>query len=325
MTLDPSTEQAFSARPSAELIQQIRESVSSFIRGKDTVIDLALTCLLAEGHLLLDDVPGVGKTSLARSLAHSLGITWNRIQFTPDVLPSDVTGVSVFNQGSGGFEFHAGPVFASVVLADEINRATPRTQSALLEAMEEKTVTVDGTTHQLPSPFIVIATQNPVDMAGTYPLPEAQLDRFLMRASIGYPDQESEVSIVADHHAGKRVSELAPVISHAEVVALIASVNAIAVDPSILDYIVRIVAATRTVDGVSIGSSPRGSIAMLRAVRAWSLIQGRTYALPGDVQTLAEPVLAHRIVMDVDGETQGFTGASVVSHVLANVPAPQPN
>jgi len=324
MTFDQSPDQINAGSTPADLIGAVRASVSSFIRGKDTVIDLALTCLLAEGHLLLDDVPGVGKTSLARALANSLGITWNRLQFTPDVLPSDVTGVSVFNQGTGAFEFHAGPIFASVVLADEINRATPRTQSALLEAMEEKTVSVDGVTHVLPSPFIVIATQNPVDMAGTYPLPEAQLDRFLIRTSIGYPDFDSEISVVADHHAGKKVSELSAVVTPTDVKYLIEAANAVRVDPTVVDYIVRIVAATRTAEGVSIGSSPRGSIGLLRAVRARSLILGRDYALPGDVQVLAEPVLAHRIVMDVDGEARGVDGSAVVSQILATVPAPQP-
>ena len=324
MTIDQSNETFESAHRSGELIDQVRASISSFIRGKDHVIDLSLTCLLAEGHLLLDDVPGVGKTSLARALANSLGITWNRLQFTPDVLPSDITGVSVFNQGSGRFEFHPGPVFASVILADEINRATPRTQSALLEAMEEKTVSVDGVTHKLPSPFIVIATQNPVDMAGTYPLPEAQLDRFLIRTSIGYPDLDSEISVVIDHHSGKRVSELSAVVTPGDVQVLIAAANSVSVDQSVVDYIVRIVAATRTADGVSIGSSPRGSIGLLRAVRARSLILGRNYALPGDVQALAEPVLAHRIVMDVDGEARGLSGSAVIKSILSTLPAPQP-
>lgn len=324
MTFDQSHDQTGAEFTLRDLIGSVQGSVSSFIRGKNTTIDLALTCLLAEGHLLLDDVPGVGKTSLARALANSLGITWNRIQFTPDVLPSDVTGVSVFNQGIGGFEFHAGPIFASVVLADEINRATPRTQSALLEAMEEKTVSVDGVTHALPSPFLVIATQNPVDMAGTYPLPEAQLDRFLIRTSIGYPDFEAEISVVTDHHAGKKVSELSAMVTPANVRSLIEAANSVNVDPTVVEYIVRVVAATRTAEGVSIGSSPRGSIGLLRAVRARSLIFGRDYALPGDVQVLAEPVLAHRIVMDVDGESRGLDGSAVVSQILATVPAPQP-
>lgn len=318
--LPPGDGQAFATT----VVDQVRAAVAGFIRGKDEVIDLALVCLLAEGHLLLDDVPGVGKTSLARALANSLGVPWNRVQFTPDVLPSDVTGVSVFNQGTGSFEFHPGPVFASVVLADEINRATPRTQAALLEAMEEHTVSVDGVTHALPSPFIVIATQNPVDMAGTYPLPEAQLDRFLMRASIGYPDHAAEVAVVTDHHAGARVSAVSPVVTPDEVRALISAAESTAVDPSVLDYIVRLVTWTRTAPGVTLGASPRGSVALLRAVRARALIEGRGFATPGDVQALAEPVLAHRLVIDVDGLARGVTGASVVADAVADVPAPQP-
>lgn len=306
------------------VVDQVRAAVASFIRGKDEVIDLALVCLLAEGHLLLDDVPGVGKTSLARALANSLGVPWNRVQFTPDVLPSDVTGVSVFNQGTGSFEFHPGPVFASVVLADEINRATPRTQAALLEAMEEGTVSVDGVTRHLPAPFIVIATQNPVDMSGTYPLPEAQLDRFLMRATIGYPDHAAEVSVLTDHHHGAKVSTIEPVISPDEVRALISAAAEVTVDPAVLDYIVRLVSATRVAPNVTLGSSPRGSVALLRASRARALMRGRSYVMPGDVQALAEPVLAHRLVVDVDGEARGVTGPSVIADVVASVPAPQP-
>ena len=320
----PADPRTGSSEAVAAAVGRVRGSVAGFIRGKDEVIDLALVCLLAEGHLLLDDVPGVGKTSLARALANSLGVQWNRIQFTPDVLPSDVTGVSVFNQGTGAFEFHPGPVFASVVLADEINRATPRTQAALLEAMEERTVSVDGVTHRLPSPFIVIATQNPVDMAGTYPLPEAQLDRFLMRASIGYPDHAAEVSVVTDHHRGAKVSSIEAVLEPSEVTGLIAAAERVSVDPAVLDYIVRLVAATRTAPNVTLGASPRGSVALLRASRARALAAGRSHVTPGDVQALAEPVLAHRIVVDVDGEARGVTGGGVVAEVVASVPAPQP-
>lgn len=302
----------------------ICDAVAGFIQGKADVIRLSVTCLLAEGHLLLDDVPGVGKTSLARALSNAMGVSWNRIQFTPDVLPSDITGVSVFNQSHGSFEFHPGPVFASVILADEINRATPRTQSALLEAMEEHTVTVDGETRSLPSPFMVIATQNPVDMAGTYPLPEAQLDRFLMRSTIGYPDHETEVDVVVNHHRGARVSEVHPALDADGVRWLIASAAEVAVDREVMDYIVRIVAATRTAPGVSLGASPRGSVGLLRATRARALIEGRSFVNPGDVQALAQPVLAHRILLDVDGQAHGVTGASVVDDVIASVPAPQP-
>jgi MoxR-like ATPase len=307
-----------------DAITRVRESVAGFIRGKSEVIDLAMVAVLAEGHLLLDDIPGVGKTSLARALAHSMGVSWNRIQFTPDVMPSDITGVSVYNQGKNEFEFHPGPVFSSVVLADEINRATPRTQSALLEAMEERTVSVDGVTRELPAPFVVIATQNPVDMAGTYPLPEAQLDRFLIRTSIGYPDHAAEVAVVSDHHAGSRVGMVQSVISATDVEQLIAAAADVSVDPAILDYLVRLVGYTRSAAGVTLGASPRGSIGLLRASRARALMQGRNFVTPGDIQALAAPVLAHRIVMDVDGVAEGRTGESVVADAVASVSAPQP-
>jgi MoxR-like ATPase len=308
----------------AEAISRIADAVAGFVRGKSDVIELSLTCLLAEGHLLLDDVPGVGKTSLARALSQAMGLRWRRIQFTPDVLPSDITGVSIYNQGTASFAFHKGPVFASIVLADEINRATPRTQSALLEAMEERTVSVDGVTRDLPRPFVVIATQNPVDMAGTYPLPEAQLDRFLIRASIGYPDHGAEVEVVSNHHHGVQVSSIEAVTSPEEVLALIAAAARVTVEPDVIDYVVRIVTATRTAAGVALGSSPRGSVGLLRAIRARALVQGRSYATPGDVQVLAEPVLAHRILLDVDGQARGLTGASVIAEVVSATPAPQP-
>lgn len=294
------------------------------MRGKADVIELSLTCLLAEGHLLLDDVPGVGKTSLARALAQAMGMKWRRIQFTPDVLPSDITGVSIYNQGTGAFAFHKGPVFASVVLADEINRATPRTQSAMLEAMEERTVSVDGVTRDLPRPFIVIATQNPVDMAGTYPLPEAQLDRFLIRTSIGYPDAAAEVEVVTGHHLGHQVSAIEAVVSPEEVLAIIGATSRISVAPDVIDYVVRIVTATRTAPGVALGSSPRGSVGLLRAIRARALLQGRGFATPGDVQALAEPVLSHRVLLDVDGQARGLTGAAVIADIVQATPAPQP-
>ncbi|MDP2287936.1 MAG: MoxR family ATPase [Actinomycetota bacterium] len=310
---------------SEQRISSLLSAMGGFIQGKPEVTDLAVTCLLAEGHLLLEDVPGVGKTSLARVLSIAAGVSWHRIQCTPDVLPSDVTGVSIWDPGTKEFEFHPGPVFASVVLADEINRATPRTQAALLEAMEEHTVSVDGVTHALPSPFFVIATQNPIEMAGTYPLPEAQLDRFLMRTSIGYPDHSAEVAVLSRHHAGDRVSDVLPVLSHADLSDLIASAASVEVDGVVLDYIVRIVSATRTKSGVLLGASPRGSLGLLRAARARALVRGRSFVVPGDIQELAEPVLAHRLVLEADALANKATQAGVIAQIIEQVPAPQGN
>ncbi|MFM1966990.1 MAG: hypothetical protein RL134_2715 [Actinomycetota bacterium] len=299
--------------------EAIIDNVAGFIQGKRDVISLAVTCLLAEGHLLLEDVPGVGKTSLARSIAATLGMSWHRIQFTPDLLPSDVTGVSIFHQGSSSFEFHPGPVFAHVVLADEINRASPRTQSALLEVMEERTVTVDGVTHQVPRPFIVLATQNPIEMDGTFPLPEAQLDRFLMSVSIGYPDLESEVQVLANSHRGLSVDELSPVGSADDVRRMVALARGVHVDHSVMEYVVRLVAATRTTPGVRLGASPRGSVGLLRAAQVAAAMAGRTYVSPVDVQRLAVPVLAHRLVL-ADVEADAGVRAQAIEQVVAGVP-----
>lgn len=299
--------------------EAIIDNVAGFIQGKRDVISLAVTCMLAEGHLLLEDVPGVGKTSLARSIAATLGMSWHRIQFTPDLLPSDVTGVSIFHQGSGGFEFHPGPVFAHVVLADEINRASPRTQSALLEVMEERTVTVDGVTHQVPRPFLVLATQNPIEMDGTFPLPEAQLDRFLMSISIGYPDLASEVQVLANSHRGLSVDELAAVGSADDVRRMVALARGVHVDHSVMEYVVRLVSATRTTPGVRLGASPRGSVGLLRAAQVSAAMAGRTYVSPADVQRLAVPVLAHRLVL-ADVEADDGVRAQVIEQVVAGVP-----
>jgi MoxR-like ATPase len=299
--------------------EAIIDNVASFIQGKREVISLAVTCLLAEGHLLLEDVPGVGKTSLARSIAATLGMSWHRIQFTPDLLPSDVTGVSIFHQGSATFEFHPGPVFAHVVLADEINRASPRTQSALLEVMEERTVTVDGVTHQVPRPFLVLATQNPIEMDGTFPLPEAQLDRFLMSVSIGYPDLESEVQVLANSHRGLSVDELTPVGSAEDVRRMVALARSVHVDHSVMEYVVRLVSATRSTPGVRLGASPRGSVGLLRAAQAAAAMTGRTYVSPVDVQRLAVPVLAHRLVL-ADVEADASVRAQAIEQVVAGVP-----
>lgn len=299
--------------------EAIIDNVAGFIQGKRDVISLAVTCLLAEGHLLLEDVPGVGKTSLARSIAATLGMSWHRIQFTPDLLPSDVTGVSIFHQGSGTFEFHPGPVFAHVVLADEINRASPRTQSALLEVMEERTVTVDGVTHQVPRPFLVLATQNPIEMDGTFPLPEAQLDRFLMSVSIGYPDLESEVQVLANSHRGLSIDELTAVGTADDVRRMVALARSVHVDHSVMEYVVRLVSATRTTPGVRLGASPRGSVGLLRAAQVAAAMAGRTYVSPVDVQRLAVPVLAHRLVL-ADVEADAGVRAQAIEQVVAGVP-----
>ena len=300
--------------------EAIVDNIAGFIQGKREVITLAVTCLLAEGHLLLEDVPGVGKTSLARSIAATLGMSWHRIQFTPDLLPSDVTGVSVFHQGAGTFEFHPGPIFAHVVLADEINRASPRTQSALLEVMEERTVTVDGITHVVPQPFLVLATQNPVEMDGTFPLPEAQLDRFLMSVSIGYPDLEAEVRVLANNHRGLRVDELQSVGDADDIGRMIAIARSVHVEHSVMEYVVRLVSSTRTAPGVRLGASPRGSVGLLRAAQVSAVMAGRTYVSPVDAQRLAVPVLAHRIVLN-DVEADAAARARIIEQVVAGVPA----
>lgn len=297
-------------------------NVANFIQGKRDVIRLATVCLLAEGHLLVEDVPGVGKTSLARSISASLGMSWSRIQFTPDLLPSDVSGVSVFHQGEGQFAFHPGPVFANVVLADEINRAAPRTQSAMLEVMEERTVTVDGVTHAVPSPFMVVATQNPIEMDGTFPLPEAQLDRFLMMISMGYPDLEAEVRVLANLHAGHRLDDLRAVSSREQIAAMIAAAARVHVEHAVLDYTVRLVAASRQHPRVRLGASPRGSVGLLRAAQVAAVASGRTFVTPADIQDLAVPVLAHRILL-TDPDAGRSEAAAVVAELVATVSVPQ--
>jgi MoxR-like ATPase len=295
-------------------------NVERVILGKHEVVELAVACLLAEGHLLVEDVPGVGKTTLARGLAASIDATWRRIQFTPDLLPSDITGTTVYNQRTGGFEFHPGPVFANVVLGDEINRASPRTQSALLEVMEERAVTIDGAPRPVPRPFLVVATQNPVDMDGTYALPEAQLDRFLMRLAVGYPDHAAEVAVLAGTAA---VGEIPSVATADEVGAMIAEARAAHVAPALLDYVVELTAATRTLPDLRLGASPRASLALLRAARVIALASGRGYVTPEDVRRLAAPVLAHRLLLTSDAEVRGRTPADVVAEVLGRVPVPR--
>jgi MoxR-like ATPase len=299
-------------------------NIERVVIGKREVVELALVCLLAGGHLLVEDVPGVGKTTLARSLTASLGASWQRVQFTPDLLPSDITGVTVYNQATGAFEFHPGPVFANVVLGDEINRASPKTQSALLEVMEERAVTVDGRRRPVPSPFMVIATQNPVDADGTYALPEAQLDRFLMRIAIGYPAPDAEMAILTGTPPGRALEALPAVAATAELAELIEVAARAHVAAEIARYVIRIVAATRSRPDLRLGASPRASLGLLAAARVRAMAAGRGYVVPDDVRALAGPVLAHRLLLTAEAELQGRTGASIMAEVLAGVPVPQP-
>jgi MoxR-like ATPase len=305
-----------------EAAGRIADAVNGFIQGKSEVVDLALVCLLAEGHLLLEDVPGVGKTSLARSLAGALGTPWQRIQFTPDLLPGDVTGVSVFHQDESSFVFHPGPVFANVVLADEINRASPRTQSALLEVMEERQVTVDGRPYPAPRPFLVIATQNPIEMDGTYPLPEAQLDRFLVKSDVGYPDHEAEVRVLVGEHSGARVDDVRHVSTPEEVEGLVRAARTVHVADSVFDYVVRLVSHTRQMQQFRLGASPRGALGLMRTSRVYAALRGRSYVVPGDVQALAEPVLGHRVLLSPSFEASGGSVREAIAEAIASVPAP---
>ena len=309
---------AFRRRYSALL-----ENLEQVIQGKRDVLQLALTCLLAEGHLLIEDVPGVGKTSLAKALAGSIRGTWQRIQFTPDLLPSDVTGVSVWNQAAKAFEFRAGPVFAHVVLADEINRASPRTQSALLEAMEERQVTVDARTYRLERPFMVLATQNPIEQEGTYALPEAQLDRFLMRIEIGYPDRDAAVDILGSHGGANPLDELEAVVEASEVVKMSQATLGVHVAPSLQGYIVDLVEATRRHRDLALGVSPRGTLALQRAARAYAAAEGRDYVVPDDLKTLAHPVLVHRMLLAPEAQLRDTSAADVLDEVLDSVPVPR--
>ncbi len=302
--------------------ERIASNIEQTIQGKQEVIRLSLVTLVAEGHLLLEDVPGVGKTMLAKSLARSLGCTWSRIQFTPDLLPSDVTGVNVWDTRTGEFQFKPGAVFANICLGDEINRASPKTQSALLECMEERQVTVDGTTHDLEEPFIVIATQNPIEHEGTYPLPESQLDRFMIRLSMGYPERDSELEILDRHGAHEILDELEPVTDATEVAGLVKLAREVHVAPALRNYIVQLTESTRENPDIYLGASPRASLFLLRAARALAAARGRDYVVPDDLQDLAVPVLAHRILLSPEAQMRGAGAEDILRGLLERIPVP---
>jgi MoxR-like ATPase len=304
----------------AQTFGQIADNVERAVLGKRHVVELVLTAMLSDGHVLLEDVPGTGKTSLARAMAQSVQGTNTRIQFTPDLLPGDITGITVYDQKTGSFEFHAGPVFANIVLADEINRASPKTQSALLEVMEEGKVTIDGVSRQVGVPFLVLATQNPVEQAGTYRLPEAQLDRFMMRASLGYPDHAATVRILDG--AAVATAELSPVVTPQALIGMADLAASVYVDALVLDYIARLVDGTRAADEVRLGVSIRGALALTKSSRSRAISQGRTYVTPDDVKALAVSVLSHRLILHPDAEFDGVTPEAVIGQVLLDVAPP---
>jgi MoxR-like ATPase len=303
-----------------EISSRILDAIDTVIDGKPEAARLALTVLLAQGHLLLEDVPGVGKTMLAKTLARTIDCTVNRIQFTPDLLPSDVTGVSIFNQDSRRFEFRRGPVFANIVIGDEINRASAKTQSSLLECMEEHQVTVDGHTHPLGAPFMVVATQNPIEMEGTYPLPEAQRDRFMARISMGYPDARAEADMLETHQSVSPLEAIRPVASVADIAGMMRQVRGVYVSPAVKDYTVSIGRATREHPRLRLGASPRSLLQLLRAAKAGAALEGRDFVLPDDIAAIADAVLAHRLLLDRKATSAGDTASTIVADVLARVP-----
>ncbi|WP_306233999.1 AAA family ATPase [Agrococcus beijingensis] len=306
-----------------ELAERVSEQVERVLVGKPHVVQLALTAMLSNGHLLIEDNPGTGKTSLARALAASISGTSQRIQFTPDLLPGDITGVSVWSQGTREFEYRRGPVFANVVLADEINRASPKTQSALLEVMQEGRVTVDGVAHAVPQPFMVIATQNPIEHAGTYQLPEAQVDRFALKVSIGYPDHASTLRILTSSGEEVEPEDLAPIADSTIVLGFARQIRGVHVEASIVDYVARLVEATRQADEVRLGVSVRGALALVRTARAWAAIHGRDYVTPDDVKALAVPALAHRLVLQPEAEFDDVRPESIVQQLMLTVAPPR--
>jgi MoxR-like ATPase len=303
--------------------ERLVRNVERVLVGKRGTIELAVVALLCEGHLLIEDVPGIGKTTLARAIAKSIGGTFRRLQCTPDLLPSDVTGVSVFDQRSSDFAFRPGPIFANVLLADEINRATPRTQSAVLEAMQEAQVSVDGVTRVLPRPFVVLATQNPVELEGTFPLPEAQLDRFLMRLSVGYPSEEDEDALVAIGGASVgSTDQLETVIQPQQILAAIDECSHVRLQDDVRRYLVKIARATRTDEDVRLGASPRATLALQRSCQAWAAMQGRDFVLPDDIKILAVPVLAHRLIASLEARLRGRDATSIIGDILDTQPVP---
>ena len=305
-----------------QLIVRLRDNICRAFVGRVETVELLIAALLAEGHVLLEDVPGIGKTTLAKALAKSLGCSFQRIQFTPDLLPSDVTGLNYFNQKIGDFQFRAGPVMSNIVLADEINRATPRTQSSLLEAMGERQVTVDGVTRPLPEPFMVLATQNPIEREGTYPLPEAQLDRFLLKLDLGYPEREREMEIVRRFGSADPLSDLAPALSAEQVVGLQVAARRVRVTDTVLGYLVDVVRGTRAHASARVGVSPRGTLALYRAAQSYALMQGRDFVVPDDVKRVAVPVLAHRVVMNLRNRLTSGGPETLIREVIDATPVP---